>query len=158
MKEIWKEIDYGYSVSNLGRVKNKFNNIKNLSLHHRGYIVTRYHKSMYSVHRLVAKAFIPNQDNKPEVNHIDGNKQNNHVSNLEWCTRRENQLHAYRTSLRTNEGDSNPNSKLNWDMVNEIRKLYNTGLYKQIELGKMYNISQSVISKVVLQQNWSREI
>ena len=63
-----------------------------------GYLVItsgkRPHRKKLRVHRLIALTFIPNPQNKPEVNHIDGNKQNNHYANLEWCTRKENAEHA----------------------------------------------------------------
>lgn len=59
-------------------------------------------KNQY-VHRLVASAFLQNPDNKPCINHIDGDKTNNHASNLEWCTHSENSKHAYHTGLMTNE-------------------------------------------------------
>lgn len=53
-----------------------------------------------SIHRLVAKAFIPNPDQKDTINHVDGNKLNNDISNLEWSTQGENNLHAYKTGLK----------------------------------------------------------
>jgi hypothetical protein len=56
-------------------------------------------RASVGVHRLIAMAYIPNPENKPEINHIDGNAGNNAVSNLEWCTRQENMLHANRTGL-----------------------------------------------------------
>ena len=104
MLEIWRQIkDYPrYSVSNLGRVKNNdtdkvlkgyadYKGYQRVCIHCRG---ERIRKDL-KVHRLVAEAFVPNPDNKPQVNHIDGNKQNNAASNLEFCTNQENQLHAY---------------------------------------------------------------
>ena len=57
-------------------------------------------RKTYRVHRLIAKTFIENPQNKKEVNHIDGNKSNNCISNLEWCTRSENQIHAYKNKLQ----------------------------------------------------------
>lgn len=72
-----------------------------------------YHKA---VHRLVAETFIPNPENKPEINHIDGNPSNNNINNLEWVTRSENELHKYRTLNRKSPmfektGNENPLSK-----------------------------------------------
>ena len=103
MNEIWKDVDgYEglYQVSDLGRVKGKDIKAKNLcqGYHHVGLWKNNEVKSM-KVHRLVALAFIPNPENKPCINHKDGNKLNNHVNNLEWCTYSENLKHAYDTGL-----------------------------------------------------------
>lgn len=115
MIEVWKDIEgYEgmYQVSNLGRVKslgNRSNHKDEILLKQAnvmGYKVATLTKDskgkMYKVHRLVATAFISNDDleNKIEVNHIDGDKFNNKASNLEWCTKSENAIHAFKLGLR----------------------------------------------------------
>lgn len=92
-----------YFVSNKGNVySKKSGEIREIKPHFdtKGYLVLKLHKEHRSyckkVHRLVAEAFIPNPKNKPQVNHIDGDKTNNYVKNLEWNTNAENNLHAYR--------------------------------------------------------------
>lgn len=74
----------------------------------------------YSVHRLVAKAFIPNPQNKPQINHLDGDKTNNAVENLEWTTASENALHAYR-NLERKKFSHFHQVKLTWEQVRDIR-------------------------------------
>ena len=98
--EIFKKVTVcdKYSVSNYGRVRNDEKNIFLSPRDLRGYkrVSLWYNKKAndHRIHRLVAQAFIPNPDNKPEINHIDNNGNNNHVSNLEWVTKSENMLHS----------------------------------------------------------------
>lgn len=110
--EVWKPIencDNKYFISNFGRIKSKAKKeeiILKVQLTNRGYVWVGIHykgQKMYDVHRLVAKYFVDNPNNYPEVNHLDGNKENNCYDNLEWCTRSQNNLHAYRTGLRANK-------------------------------------------------------
>ena len=99
--EIWKEINghANYSVSNKGRIRNdKTNKILTLGDNGKGYLYVRLmangrcHK--YYVHRLVAQSFIPNPDNLSDVNHIDEDKSNNSVENLEWLSHKDNMMHG----------------------------------------------------------------
>lgn len=93
----------------------------------------RYHKL---VHRLVAEAFIPNPDSCKQVNHIDGDKSNNSVSNLEWCTSQQNNVHALQTGLRTGKkkGKQIIINGITFNSVVEACKYYNTTRYKLLRM------------------------
>lgn len=110
MNEEWKDIiEYEglYQISNLGRLKRFYKNgnfriIKPLkdSIGYMMYGLSKNSKfKQFKIHRLVAIYFIPNLNNYPEVNHIDGNKDNYSIDNLEWCTRSQNMKHAHSLGL-----------------------------------------------------------
>lgn len=141
-----------------------------------GYPVVGYRKQTYHVHRLVALTFIPNPENKPCVNHIDGIKNNNDASNLEWCTRSENDLHAFRIGLRdtrgkkhpqfgkydisteikmktVESGEGNSNARLKEGDIRAIRELAGTML--QSEIAEIYRVSQPMISSIIRRKSWA---
>lgn len=128
MPEIWKSIkDYEglYQISNYGRVKSLEKYVKRRKCGIKyfpeiimkpvsdkdGYLSVTFNvdgkAKTFKVHRLVAQAFIPNPNDKPQVNHKDGNKKNNNVDNLEWVTGKENIQHAYKTNLMNQSGENN---------------------------------------------------
>ena len=99
-------------------------------------------------HRVVAELFIPNPHNLPEVNHKDGNKLNNNVSNLEWCTTRQNQIHC-RDFLK------NKNHKITYDIAQKIRMdKEETGMSHR-DLSKKYGISKTHIGYILSGKRWT---
>jgi hypothetical protein len=175
MKEIWKEVDgyeNYYQISNFGRVRSLDREARTKSgslcirsgkilkprLDRYGYFIIgltdnrKQNKRLIS--RLVALAFIPNPENKPTVNHIDGNKLNNRVDNLEWATYGEQQKHAYSKGLMDAIGEKNNLAKLTKKQAIEIYELAWSGKYTQKEIAKMYNVSQAAINNIKNKKSW----
>lgn len=147
---IWKKIDGfdNYSISYDGRVRND-TTLYILKQHigsHGYYMVNLWQNNKghwKTIHRLIATAFVPNPENKPQINHIDGDKQNNNVSNLEWCTRSENQLHRTRVLKKTRFPE---------EAINTTRKAVMC-----IETGKVFrSISEAARECGLWQQSISR--
>lgn len=162
-KEIWKDIEGyegKYQVSNLGRVRSLIGNKKILSpAHIKGnYLLVnlRYSKGKL-IHRLVAEAFVPNPKNKPEVNHIDGNKENNRAENLEWVTPKENTKHAHDIGLVCHPtGQEHPRSKFTNQQIKQIRNehIANDKKYGARALAKKYGVASSTIDRIIKNQRY----
>lgn len=138
MEEIWKDVkgyEGLYKVSNLGRVLGvKSNKIRHFTINNKGYCLVALYKDAVEnkvpVHRIVAEAFIQNPDNLPQVNHIDCNKQNNKVNNLEWC----DQHYNYKEGMKNFLYSHNENhyfAKLTNKVVKCIPTLYRLGFIRQ---------------------------
>ena len=169
MNEEWKDVpEYPdlFMISNYGRVWSKRSNkILKQGTNKNGYKVIsskiggRKGKSICKkVHRWVAEAFIDNPDDKPFVNHKDGNKTNNNETNLEWCTSKENIVHAYQTGLIVSlKGEYNHNSKLTEDDVRYIKRNYSPGcrMNGQRAMARRFNVRHSTIQRVLTGEIWS---
>lgn len=166
-KEIWKPIkNYEglYEVSNFGRVKSLAKNrpgqsneemIKKLVKGSNGYFHVSLYKSSkpetFSIHRLVIETFCGVSD--LHVNHKDGNKENNRVENLEYCTHWENVKHAIATGLRDGKGEKNIKAKLTEQQIKEIKE--NKDRLTKKELAKKYGVYWSTVYKIINGETWA---
>lgn len=159
-----------YTINHHGDIMNKTGYILKPRHDKDGYLrigLTRHGKMKeYFVHRLVALTFISNQYNLPIINHKNGVKDDNYVDNLEWCTKRENTLHAMANGLMSftppkdnykylahQKGELHPCAKLTLIQVNEIRELSKMGI-KAKELALKFNISPRTIRAIVNKERW----
>jgi hypothetical protein len=155
---MWAEILYDYEISDDGEIRNIHTGrtIKQF-VGKDGYMRTQIARKTRAVHRLVAIAFIPMEEGKIFVNHKDGNKQNNRVDNLEWCTRSENMQHAYEHGLKSpSAGAKNGRNKLSYTDVSFILENYipRDKAYGAKALAKRFGVAHQTICAVVSGQNW----
>lgn len=159
--------DGKYSISNDGRIRShfprtiegKFGGWIKPFVSNWGYKIvilsnnkTRKH---HLVHRLVADAFVCNQYNKLQVNHLDGNKLNNCVKNLEWATSSEDLKHSYKKGLRSGKGEKNSQAKLTLYQVEEIRNLLALNEISQQKIADKFGVSQKTISLIKRKERWN---
>ena len=162
MIEKWKTIsDYeNYKVSNLGRIKNinyrgtgREKILKGTSYNNYVYVTLRKdnESKTFLLHRLVAQAFIPNVENKPCINHIDCNRKNNKVNNLEWCTQQENIAYMDKKNRRVG------NKKMTEQDVKNIRNKKKKGLfYKNVWQEYKDRLSFSGFQKIWYEMDWKK--
>ncbi|EPD35909.1 hypothetical protein HMPREF9701_04899 [Delftia acidovorans CCUG 274B] len=180
MQEIWKPVpghEGHYEVSNLGRVRSLSRHVrhsdgkslravasqlKSLSRNSQGYCSVHLYlcgkmKKWY-LHRLVAQVFVENVEGLPQVNHIDGDKENNASSNLEWCTGSGNCMHAVRNELYlTARGEQASNVKLKEEDVRDIRLQAGQGVMHK-DLAQVFGVGRKAIGKIVNRQRWKHVI
>ena len=159
LDKIYKCKGLSYVVDEYGNIIGKNGTIKQRKTKDGYRCVTmgkiEYGRSLQLVHRIVASLFVEKEcDEKIEVNHIDGNKENNYYKNLEWVTRKENMEHAVRCNLFNNrQGTNNSNAKLSIEDVVNIRNSYDAGL-SSVKLSKIYNVTKESIMNIVNFKTW----
>ena len=146
--EEWKEIQYGYEISNQGRVKNPKGKILGGSTHKDGYRFITIKGKQMPIHRIVAESFIKNEYNKPFVNHKDGNKMNNSVDNLEWVTQQENIQHSYKNKLQPSKVKTYK-GKFTDEQRQQIKDEYNNTDISRRQLALKYNVSHTCICDII---------
>ncbi len=168
--EIWKTMIYQgetyprFQISNFGNLRNCYTGtIYKQNSFAAGYIIvcvslgSRNRKKAFKIHRAVAETFIPNPNNLPVINHKDGNKLNNNVDNLEWCTQKDNVNHAYNEGLcGIYVGEENFHSKLTQKDVDFIRESYipRDKKYGCRALARRYNVHHSTIENIINNKTW----
>ena len=159
---MWNSISNKYEVSDKGEIRNK----KTKRILHQfvgkdGYLRVQFDGKTKTVHRIVAKSFLKTSKNKLVVNHKDGNKQNNNISNLEWVTSSENQKHAYQNNLKPRLiGIKNGRCKLTNENVEFIKKNYVpfSKIYGAKALSKRFGVAPQTISAIITGQNWKHRL
>lgn len=162
---IWKTLQYNgetynkFEVSSDGQLRNvKTGTVYKQHLNREGYnqvcvsLGSRNKKNVFKIHKAVAETFIFNPDHKKTVNHIDGNKQNNSIENLEWATYSENVQHAFDIGLaKPTRGVDSPLSKLTREDVIYIRTHYipNSCMYGTRALGREFNVDHETIRDII---------
>ena len=160
-----KDYSYRFEISDDGKLRNIitgtiYKTVINRGTGYEGVYVSLGSKNnckLFKIHRCVAETFISNPNNYPVINHKDGNKSNNHISNLEWCTIKENNIHAYKTGLRkVLKGEDIYCSKLKQKEVDFIRENYKEGdsIFGCRKLAKMFNVSHTTISDIINNKIW----
>ena len=156
---IWRKIrDYDeYSISEAGQVLHQGHELTPRPTK-TGYLRVGLWKNNkgkdFYIHRLVAEAFLPNPNHYPEINHKDGNKSNNNVTNLEWCSHRTNMKHGYQTGLLNQTGEAHSAVKLSVEKVLQIRTLFNSGLYTPKRLAQEFQVGVDNIYAILNRKTW----
>lgn len=152
MNKILK-INNNYHATSAGKIYNSKTSKLNEGGYNRRYLRCKIGGKEYNIHRLIAETFIPNPFNKPQVNHIDGNKHNNSVNNLEWVTAYENNLHAREMGLciGPKSGENSNCSKLDDTTINYIKSIHKpyTKQFSTRTLAKKYNVNECWLSSVL---------